>query len=98
MCILPTCTDIYTICMPGVMDPLTGVTDSCERPYGSWESKSDPLEEQQVLLTAESSLQPSLHSSLKLLFFFLLLPGMWKGCYVHMSALLAGPRREHRIP
>lgn len=52
MCILPACTDIYTICMPGVMDPLTGVTDSCERLGGCWDSNSDPLEEQSPLSSA----------------------------------------------
>jgi hypothetical protein len=35
----------------------TGVTDSCELPCGCWDSISGPLEEQQVLLTSEPSLQ-----------------------------------------
>lgn len=52
MCILPACTDIYTICMPGVMDPLTGVTDSCERLGGCWDSNSDPPEKQSPLSSA----------------------------------------------
>ena len=39
--------------------PGTGVTDSCELPYGYWESNPSPLEEQPVLLITEpSSLQP----------------------------------------
>lgn len=36
----------------------TGVPDHCERPCGSWELNADPLEEQQVLLTAEPPLYP----------------------------------------
>ena len=35
----------------------TGVSDSCEPPYGCWKSHMGPLEEQPVLLSAE----PSLH-------------------------------------
>jgi hypothetical protein len=38
------------------------ITDGCEPPFGCWELNSEPLEEQSVLLTAESSLQP-LHCS-----------------------------------
>jgi len=34
------------------------ITDGCEPPCGFWELNSGPLEEQSVLLTAESSLQP----------------------------------------
>ena len=41
------------------------ITDGYEPPCGCWELNSGPLEEQSVLLTTESSLQPS-HS-----FFFL---------------------------
>jgi hypothetical protein len=40
----------------GVLYP---ITDGCEPPCGCWELNSGPLEEQSVLLTAESSLQPS---------------------------------------
>ena len=40
--------------------PATGVTDSCELPYGCWELNSGPLEEQPVLLTTEPSLQPQI--------------------------------------
>jgi hypothetical protein len=35
-----------------------GVTDGCELPSGCWELNPGPLEEQQVLLTAEPSYQP----------------------------------------
>jgi hypothetical protein len=35
------------------------ITDGCEPPCGCWELNSGALEEQSVLLTAESSLQPS---------------------------------------
>jgi hypothetical protein len=36
----------------------TGATDSCELPYGCWELSLGSLQDQQVLLTAEQSLQP----------------------------------------
>ena len=35
----------------------TGVIDSCQIPYGCWESNSGPLEEYQVLLTTDPPLQ-----------------------------------------
>jgi hypothetical protein len=35
----------------------TTITGSCEPPHECWESNSGPLEEQQVLLNTESSLQ-----------------------------------------
>lgn len=35
-----------------------GVTDSCVLSCGCWESNTDPLEEQPMLLTTETSLQP----------------------------------------
>jgi hypothetical protein len=38
------------------------ITDGYEPPCGCWELNSGPLEEQSVLLTAEPSLQPLLHS------------------------------------
>ena len=41
----------------GFMFPGTGVTNSCELSCGCWELNLGPLEEQSVLLTAESSLQ-----------------------------------------
>jgi hypothetical protein len=37
--------------------PGTGVTDGWELPYGCWELNPGPLEEQQVFLIAEPSLQ-----------------------------------------
>jgi hypothetical protein len=39
------------------MRALDPITDGCEPPCGCWELNSGPLEEQSVLLTAESSLQ-----------------------------------------
>jgi hypothetical protein len=42
-----------------VLDSLElNLTDSCELPCGCWELNPDPLEEQAVLTTTESSLQP----------------------------------------
>lgn len=38
--------------------PRTGVTNGCESPQGCWESNLGPVQEQQVLLTAQPSLQP----------------------------------------
>ena len=38
-----------------VRSPGTGVIDGCEPPCGCWESNLGPLEEQQMLLTAEPS-------------------------------------------
>jgi len=38
------------------------ITDGCETPCWGWELSSGPLEEQSVLLTAEPSLQPPLHT------------------------------------
>ena len=51
------CFPVYTLC-EGVKSPETGVTDSCELPYGCWELNSGPLEEQPVLLIIELFLQP----------------------------------------
>lgn len=56
---------ICTMCMPGkckspekgVRAPVTGVTHGFGPPCGFWEWNLDPLVEQQVLLTAEPSLQ-----------------------------------------
>ena len=42
----------------GIGSPGTGVTDGCEPPCGCWEQSSCPLEEQQMVLIAEPSLQP----------------------------------------
>jgi hypothetical protein len=41
------------------------ITDGCEPPCGCWDLNSGPLEEQSVLLTTESSLQPLVPSSLE---------------------------------
>lgn len=46
----------------------TGVTDSCQPPCRSWESNPGPLEEQSVLLTAETSFQPLIRWFLCLMF------------------------------
>lgn len=45
------------------------VTDSCELPCGRQESNLGPLEEQSMLLTAESSLQPEIFVSYVAIFF-----------------------------
>ena len=51
----------------GVGSPRPKVIGSCDLPYGCWELNPDPLEEQPVLLTAETSLQS---------LFNLLIPGL----------------------
>ena len=51
----------------------TGVTDSCEQPCGCWELNLGPLEEQEMLLTTEPSLQTQnliLKKILKNMFFY----------------------------
>lgn len=48
----------------GIGSSGTGVGDNCDLPYGCWESKLGPVEEQQLLLTAEPSLQ-SFNSNFK---------------------------------
>lgn len=46
------------ICLcQGVRSPGTGVTDSCELPWGCWELNPGPLEEQLVFLIAKPFLQ-----------------------------------------
>lgn len=56
MSILPTC--IYASLMPSKVgrtkSPATGVVDGCE----FWDLNSGLLQEQQVFLTTESSVQP----------------------------------------
>lgn len=47
----------------GVRSLGTGVTDDCEPPHWCWELNPGPLQEQQVLLTAESSLQTPFRES-----------------------------------
>ena len=44
----------------GVGSPGTGVAGSCEPPFGCRESNTGPLEEEPVLLTTGSFLQPLL--------------------------------------
>lgn len=44
----------------GVRSPGTGVTYGCEKSHGYWKLNPDPLPEQQVFLTSEPSLYPSL--------------------------------------
>ncbi|EGV95001.1 E3 ubiquitin-protein ligase NEDD4 [Cricetulus griseus] len=44
----------------GFTSPGTGVIDDCEPPCRYWESNSDLLQEQQVLLTAKPSLKPKM--------------------------------------
>jgi len=44
------------ICVPEEASDLIG--DGCEPPCGYWELNSGPVEEQPVLLTGKSSLQP----------------------------------------
>lgn len=71
MTILPECMYIYQVhaCYPGRSEESarssgTGVMDIYEPPYRYWEQKPGPLQEQQVLLTTESSLHiPLSHSS-----------------------------------
>ena len=46
------------------------VTDGCEPPCSCWELNSGPLEEQTVLLTSESSLQPQRNTFCFVLFCF----------------------------
>ena len=46
---------VLTACQKRVPDL---VTDGCEPPCGCWEMNSGSLEEQPVLLTSETSLQP----------------------------------------
>lgn len=42
----------------GADSPGTGVTDGWELPCGCWDMNPDPLQEQPVLVTAETSLRP----------------------------------------
>jgi hypothetical protein len=51
-------------------------TESCELPSGCWELNSGPLEEQSVLLSAESSLQPSASTLNFCLPIYLVLPSI----------------------
>lgn len=42
----------------GIGFPETSVRDGCGPPHGCWELNQGPLQEKQVFLTAEPSLQP----------------------------------------
>jgi hypothetical protein len=44
------------------------IADGCGPPCGCWELNSEPPEEQSVLLTAETSLQPNENNFLKIYF------------------------------
>lgn len=48
----------------GVGSPEGRVTGSCELPRGYWELSPHPLEEQSVLSTTETSLQPPMSLSI----------------------------------
>ena len=51
--------NILSVCMSvGQKRAPDLITDGCEPPCGCWELNSGPLEEQTMLLTTESSLQP----------------------------------------
>jgi hypothetical protein len=43
--------------MRGNQITYTGITDDCKPPYELWKMNPGPLEEQQVVLTAETSFQ-----------------------------------------
>jgi hypothetical protein len=43
-----------------------GVTDSYELSYGSWELNPGSLEKQRLLLTVYPSLQPEIHTAVKI--------------------------------
>jgi hypothetical protein len=59
LCLFLSCMWVHCCCLQThqkrASDP---ITDGCEPPCGCWELNSGPLEEQSVLLTSESSLQP----------------------------------------
>lgn len=56
----------------GARSPKTGVTDECQSPSGCWKSNPGVLEEQQVLLIVEPSLQPICGLVFFVVFFLLL--------------------------
>lgn len=56
---LPACVcAVPTEARRGHWTPGTGVIDGCKAPFGCWDSKLSPVEEQPTLLTSKSSLQP----------------------------------------
>ena len=68
---------MFTICMPGAKGDVgsleTKVVHGCEASCGCQELNLDPLQENQVLLTTEPSLQPLLAFIFKILFIYLCL-------------------------
>jgi len=59
------CMHVHPVCAwclrrseEGIRSPGTGDKEGCEPPCGFWELNLGPLQEQQVLLTTEPSLQP----------------------------------------
>ena len=52
------CFILMHFCVSVSYFPEIGVTDGCELPCGCWELNLSPLEEQPVLLTTKSPLQP----------------------------------------
>jgi len=53
------CIRVYCSCLQAHQKRASdSLTDGCEPPCGCWELNSGPLEEQSVLLTTKSSLQP----------------------------------------
>jgi hypothetical protein len=68
MSILPRATYVYHVCVwypgsseGGIGSPRNDVTDSCEAPGQSWNPNVGLLQEQQMLITPEPSLQPFVH-------------------------------------
>lgn len=58
---LTTCTGAIVEAREGGGFPEAGIAGACELPYvGAWELDSGPPQEQQAVLTTESSAQPTL--------------------------------------
>jgi hypothetical protein len=65
MSVLPACVPLYHLYAWSVQrteedigSPGTGVTGGCEPLFGCWESNLGPVQEKQVFLTTELTLQP----------------------------------------
>jgi hypothetical protein len=43
----------------GVLSPGTGISDSCESPYGCWGTSQQTLKEHSVILPTELSVSPA---------------------------------------
>lgn len=86
MSVLPAHICRCTMCMLGAYKHywvlVTEVADSCELPHRCWESNSGPLEEQLVLVTPESSLQPLLRS-FEMVLRFLVLQSTLINTFIH---------------